>query len=588
MAGLAPVHGLRDTWDIGSRFRRKLPHMPWVQTYDPLGSPWLSTLVAAVPIVILLTTLALLQWRAYWSAAAGLASALFIAIAVFGMPVRPAVAAAVYGGAYGLLPIGWTVVNAVFLYNLTVRTGQFDRLRSLVTSVSSDRRVQVILIAFSFGAFVEGASGFGTPVAITSALLIGLEFSPLHAAGLSLIANTAPVAFGAIGTPILALAGVTGLPAHTLGAMAGRQLPFVSVIIPAWIVVAMSGWRGLRAVWPAVLVAGCSFAVTQFFWSNFVGPELVDIVGGVVSLVTLVAFCRIWQPASGQVAPTTAAARVSADPAPLPLKAVIPWVLLSVFVFLWGLTPIKNALNGVSASPTVRSAVSPVWDVPELHALVYRDFPVASDTPDRARLGEAAYRSARAESARFTFNWLSATGTAILFAALASALVLRMRPIEIGSVARETLRQMRPPLITIALMLALGYVTRYGGTDATLGLAFTKTGVLYPFFAAVLGWIGVAMTGSDTSSNVLFGSLQTITARQLHLSPVLIAASNSTGGVMGKMIDAQSIVISTSATGQTGLEGRILRFVFWHSAALITLMGLLVMAQAYLAPWMIP
>ena len=559
--------------------------MPWIQTYDPLGAPWLSTIAAAVPILILLTTLALLQWRAYWSAAAGLVSALVIAITIFGMPVGPALAAAAYGGAYGLLPIGWTVVNAVFLYNITVKTGQFDALRSVVTSVSADRRVQVVLIAFSFGAFVEGAAGFGTPVAITSALLIGLGFPPLHAPGLSLIANTAPVAFGSIGTPILALAGVTGISAHTLGAMAGRQLPFISIILPAWIVVAMSGWRGLRDVAPAVLVAGCTFAVAQFLWSNLVGPELVDIVGGVVSLAALIAFCRVWQPKRAEVG---APPRTTHVPSGLAVKAVVPWVFLSLIVFLWGLAPVKNVLNGVSAPPAVRSVVAPVWDVPGLHTLVYRDFPVAQDAPDRSRLTEPAYRSAHAEAARFTFNWLSATGTAILFAALASALFLRVRLGEVGAVARDTLRQMRPSIITIALMLSLGYVTRYGGTDATLGLTFTKSGILYPFFAAVLGWLGVAMTGSDTSSNVLFGSLQTITARQLHLSPVLIATSNSTGGVMGKMIDAQSIVIATSATGQTGLEGRILRFVFWHSVALVTLMGLIVMAQAYLVPWMVP
>jgi lactate permease len=563
--------------------------MPWVQAYDPLGSPWLSTLAAAVPIVVLLTTLAVLQWRAYWSAAAGLATALIISIAVFGMPAQTAIAAAAYGGAYGLLPIGWTVVNAVFLYNITVRTGQFDALRALVTRVSPDRRVQVILIAFSFGAFVEGASGFGTPVAITSALLIGIGMPPLLAAGLSLIANTAPVAFGAIGTPILALASVTGIPAHTLGAMAGRQLPFISLIIPAWIVAVMSGRRGLRDVWPAILVAGGSFAAVQFAWSNFVGPELVDIAGGLTSIGALLAFCRVWQPSAidadmrGGTAATPAPALVAS-----PALALAPWLLLSAFVFLWGLAPVKAMLNGGSTSPLVRATVSPVVDVPRLHALVFRDTPVVHEAADRTKLQDAGYRATHAEAARFTINWLSATGTAILFAALASALVLRMRAATVLEVARATLRQMRPPLVTIALMLALGFVTRYGGTDATLGLAFTKTGVLYPFFAACLGWIGVALTGSDTSSNVLFGSLQTITAQQLQLNPVLIAASNSTGGVMGKMIDAQSIVIATSATGQTGLEGRILRFVFWHSVALVTVMGLIVLAQAYLVPWMVP
>jgi lactate permease len=477
------------------------------------------------------------------------------------------------------------VLNGVFLYNITVKTGQFDSLRSLVRGVSLDRRVQVILIAFCFGGFVEGAAGFGTPVAITAALLLGLGFPPLQAAGLSLIANTAPVAFGSIGTPILALAGVTGLPSTLLAAIAGRLLAVFAVILPSWIVVAMSGWRGLRAVWPVALVAGVSFGVVQLIWSNTMGPELVDIAAGLVSLGVVVAFCRVWQPAeidrhAVEVAHETASHA--------PLSALAPWLMLSVFVFAWGLKPIKNALNGVSASPTVRSTVAPVINIPDLHTRIFREFPVVSEPADRTKLDDGKYRAARAEAAQFTFNWLSATGTAILFAAIASAVLLRIRAADVVSVARETLRQMRPSLITIALMLALGFVTRYGGTDATLGLAFTKSGVFYPFFAPVLGWIGVALTGSDTSSNVLFGSLQLITSKQLGLSGPLMAAANSAGGVMGKMVDAQSIVISTSATGQVGLEGKILRFVFWHSIALVTLMGLLVMALAYLMPWMLP
>jgi lactate permease len=568
--------------------------VPWIQVYDPLGAPWLSTLAAALPIVVLLATLAFLQWRAHWSAAAGLATALAVSIFLFGMPVTSAFAAAGYGAAYGLLPIGWIVVNAVFLYNLTVKTGRFDAMRQLVSRLSADRRVQAILIAFSFGAFIEGAAGFGTPVAITAALLIGLEFSPLHAAGLALIANTAPVAFGAIGTPIITLAAVTGLDKDVLSAMAGRQLPVFALIIPAWIVVTMSGWRGLKGVWPAVLVSGGSFAIVQFLWSNFVGPELVDIVGGLASLGALAALCTVWKPSDVPAnAPSAAAAKpiakaASAAPAISTGAALMPWLLLSVFVLLWGLPSVKGVLNGATAAPAVKSTVAPVYDVPGLHTLVFREFPVERDATDRALLSDATYRAKRGEPARFTFNWLSATGTAILLAALVTALLLRMRASEVANIAVATARQMRPSLITIALMLSLGFVTRFSGTDATLGLAFTKTGVLYPFFAAMLGWLGVAMTGSDTSSNVLFGSLQKITAQQLNLSPILICTANSTGGVMGKMIDAQSIVVATAATGQTGLEGRILRFVFWHSVALAVLMGLLVIAQAYLWPWMIP
>jgi lactate permease len=632
--------------------------MPWIQVYDPTGSPWLSTALAALPIVLLLVTLALFEWRAHFAALAGLLSALAVSVFVFGMPIGAAVSTAVYGAAYGLLPIGWIVVNAVFLYNLTVETGQFEIVKASVANLSADRRIQALLIAFSFGAFIEGASGFGTPVAICSALLMGLGFTPLYSAGLALIANTAPVAFGAIGTPILTLAAVTGLPAAQLSAMAGRQLPFVSVLVPIWLVVTMSGWRGFRGVWPAVLLCGGVFAVVQFAWSNYVGPELVDIVGGLASLGALALFCRAWTPkevwrfeeerqaaaAAGSAhvarsAPVTAereslrssarhgeigvppsaggatrlpggppadsasresssgAARSSGGGAPRVLRAWMPWVFLSVAVIIWGLTPVKALMNGGSAGLASYRAgkavapspiLSPTWDVPMLHRMVFRDYPVEATAIDRARTSDPQYRNTRAEAARFALNWLSATGTGILLAAIATALFLGVPFGRVLAIARMTIRRMRNPLLTISIMMAVGFVTRYGGTDATLGLAFTKTGVLYPFFAAFLGWLGVALTGSDTSSNVLFGSLQKITAQQLSLNPILITTANSTGGVMGKMIDAQSIVVATASTGQHGQEGRILRFVFWHSVALAAIMGLIVMMQAYVTPWMIP
>ena len=575
------------------------PALSWIQVYDPLASPWLSTAAAALPIVLLLAALGVLEWRAHRAALLGLAAALAVSVFVFGMPAGTAAATAVYGAAYGLLPIGWIVVTAVFLYNLTVETGQFEVLKSSVGRLSSDRRIQALLVAFSFGAFIEGASGFGTPVAICSALLIGLGFTPLYAAGLSLIANTAPVAFGAIGTPILTLAAVTGIPAETIGAMAGRQLPFVSVIVPAWLVATMSGWRGLRSVWPAVLVCGGTFAVVQYAWSNFIGVELVDIAGGLASIAALAAFCRVWQPEDrwedARVAAPAADPAAVARSAPAPgvagtagqgrapgsvARAWMPWVFLSVAVIVWGLPPVKAALN--------KGILAPAWDVPLLHRTVFRDHPVVPAAVDPARIGETAYRNERAEPARFTVNWASATGTAILLAALASALFLRVRPAQFFAIAWTTLRRMRTSLITIMLMLSLGFVTRYGGTDATLGLAFTRTGWLYPFFATLLGWLGVALTGSDTSSNVLFGSLQKITAQQLGFNPVLIVTANSTGGVMGKMIDAQSIVVATASTGQVGQEGRILRFVFWHSVALAAIMGVIVMLQAYVFTWMVP
>ena len=464
--------------------------------------------------------------------------------------------------------------------------------------------MQALLIAFSFGAFIEGAAGFGTPVAITAALLMGLGFTPLYAAGLSLIANTAPVAYGAIGTPILTLGAVTGISPDLLSAMAGRQLPFVSLLVPAWLVVTMSGWRGLIGAWPAVLVCGGSFAIVQFLWSNYVGPELVDIMGGLVSLGCLALFCTWWKPettwdfpqSAGTVAP--AASETRAIPRADLIRAWMPWVFLSVFVTAWGAGPIKAFLNGGPAGaalyrekhvpPPPHAVLSPAFEVPGLHRMVYREHPVEVDAVDRSRMHDAAYKAKRAEAARFNFNWLSATGTAILLAALATALFLRIPPQLVARTAGATLARMRWPLLTIAFMLSLGFVTRYGGTDATLGLAFTRTGWLYPFFAAMLGWLGVALTGSDTSSNVLFGSLQKITAQQLGLDPILITTANSTGGVMGKMIDAQSIVVATAATNQHGQEGAILRFVFWHSVALAAIMGIIVMLQAYVFPWMVP
>lgn len=578
---------------------------PWIQVYDPLGSAWLSTVAAAFPIVLLLVALAVLEWRAHVAALAGLAAALAVSTLMFGMPLPTAGATALYGAAYGLLPIGWIILNAVFLYNLTVETGQFEVVKHSVSRLSADRRIQALLVAFSFGAFIEGASGFGTPVAICSALLIGLGFTPLYAAGLSLIANTAPVAFGAIGTPILTLAAVTGIPAHTLGVMAGRQLPFVSLIVPAWLVVTMSGWKGLRGVWPAVLVCGGTFAAVQFAWSNFVGVELVDIVGGLSSIAALALFSRVWQPRDvwdfapegPAVAPAAAgvpmagasalAVRVDEGAPGAVVRAWTPWLFLSAAVIVWGLTPVKAFLNG-TGRPAASAILAPAWEVPLLHRAVFRDYPVVQARVDRARIGDPAYRKERGEAAVFTLNWASATGTAILLAALATALFLRVSMREFLRIGAMTARRMRSSLLTITLMLSLGFVTRYGGTDATLGLAFTKTGMLYPFFAALLGWLGVALTGSDTSSNVLFGSLQKITAQQLGFNPILIVTANSTGGVMGKMIDAQSIVVATASTGQVGQEGRILRFVFWHSVALVVLMGAIVMLQAYVLSWMVP
>jgi lactate permease len=540
--------------------------MTWTQTYDPLGHAWLSTLCAALPIAALLGSLAFLRLRAHTAALIGLGTSLLIATAVFGMPVGMALASAAYGGAFGLLPIGWIVLNVIFLYQLTAERGLFGTLRQSITHVTTDARLQLLLVAFAFGAFFEGAAGFGTPVAVTGALLIGLGFAPLAASGLSLIANTAPVAFGALGTPLIALSAVSGLDLHALSAMVGRQLPFFSVLVPFWLVAAFAGWRGMVGIWPAILMAGVPFAALQFLVSNLHGPWLVDVVASIASMVALVLFLRVWHPGDGWEPGSRIGVRLdegaAVPPRPEVIRAWIPWIILSVVVFAWGLPYIKG---GLDAWTTVR------LPVPGLHNLVLRVPPVVS--------GPAT------ESAVFALSWASATGTGILVAAILAGLVMGCSAGDLARTYWRTVRLVRTSLLTIAAMLALGFTTRYAGLDATLGLAFAGTGVLYPFFGTMLGWLGVALTGSDTSSNVLFGSLQRITAEQLGLNPVLMAAANSSGGVMGKMIDAQSIVVASTATRWYGHEGDILRYVFWHSLALAALVGMVVMLQAYVWPF---
>jgi len=522
--------------------------MSWSQRYDPAGSAVLSTLAAALPIVALLGSLAWLRLRAHHAALVGLVVALVVAVAIIGMPPGMALLSAALGAGFGLFPIGWIVLNVIFLHRMVERRGLLDALRQGITRVTADPRLQLLLVAFSFGAFIEGAAGFGTPVAVTGGILIALGFKPLQASGLALIANTAPVAFGALGTPIVALSAVTGLDLHALSAQVGHQLPVFSLIVPFWLIWAYAGWRKMLEIWPAILVAGVSFALPQFLMATLHGPWLVDIVAAACSMAALVGFLRVWRPSEAAVEARTA----------LPRNVFTPWVLLTVFVFLWGLPQLKNGLNAVSA---------PKIPVAGLHNLVERAPPIVA--------------TAAPEAAVFTLNWLSATGTAILLAALVTALILRYSLREVAAEWVATLRVVRTSLLTIALMLGLGYVTRYSGEDAILGLAFAKTGVLYPFFGTMLGWLGVALTGSDTSSNVLFGSLQTITAKQLGLDPVLMAAANSSGGVMGKMIDAQSIVVASTVTRSEGQEGAILRYVFFHSVALAALVGLLVTLQAY-------
>jgi lactate permease len=557
--------------------------MTWTQVYSPLGNIFGSALVAAIPVVVLLGLLALLHVRAHWAALLGLASALAIAILVFGMPAKLAFAAAGDGAAFGLLPIGWIIFGAIFVYDVTVKSGDFEVLKTTIAGLASDRRIQLLLIGFSFGAFIEGAAGFGTPVAICGAMLIGLGFRPLQAAGLALLGNTAPVAFGALGTPVITLAKVTGLPEAALSAMVGRQLPFFAILVPFWLIWAMAGRKAMREVWPACLTAGVSFGVTQYFVSNHFGPALVDIAGSIVSILSLLVLLRFWQPKttwsfeheSGAARAAEAAAR-TAPTSRAAFKALAPWLLLCVFVFLWGYQPSKDFLNGgAEGHENFLHGISVVnIPVPVLDKAVVRTPPVVKKpTP---------------EAAVFTLNWLSATGTSLLLTGLLSGLLLGFSPGALMRILGGTLWRVKWSLLTIAAMMALGFTTRYAGLDATMGLAFASTGVLFPFFSPFLGWLGVALTGSDTSSNVLFGGLQRVSAERLGLNPILACAANSSGGVMGKMIDAQSIVVAGVATGQEGNEGEILRYVFWHSIALASLVGVLVFLQAYVFPWMIP
>ena len=539
----------------------------WPQVYDPFGQAWLSTLVAALPVAVLLGALALWRRPAHQAAMLALALAGVVAVLVNGMPVQLALVAGAYGAAYGLFPIGWIVLNLIFLYRLTVRTGRFATLRGSLVGLTPDARVQVLLVAFAFGAFFEGAAGFGTPVAITAALLVALGFAPLSAATISLVANTAPVAYGALGTPIIALAGVTGLGLHPLSAMVGRQLPLFSLLVPFVAVASFSGWRGMLGVWPAALVAGVAFAVPQALVANLHGPWLVDVVAAAVSIGAVVALLGVWRPTDAwrpdparYAALDTESPRVTRAAA---WSAWLPWVLLSAVVFVWGVPAFKSAVDGVTALKL---------EVPLLHLGVQRMPPVVEP-------------GAAPEPAIFLFNWASATGTGILVAAIAAGALMGLSARELVAEWIATLRRVRRSLLTISAMLALGFLTRYAGTDATMGLALARTGVLYPFFGTLLGWLGVALTGSDTASNVLFGNLQTITARQVGVSPVLMAAANSSGGVMGKMIDAQSIVVAGAATNLDGREGEILRSVFWTSVALAALVGLLVLLQAYVPPF---
>ncbi|MDE2211144.1 MAG: L-lactate permease [Betaproteobacteria bacterium] len=597
----------------------------YYQNYNPFGNAFASTLVAAIPILTLLYFIALHPHRdrdgtmrlgisAPYAAFFGVIAAFLVSCVAFRMPVVSAVSAFVLGTLSGFLGIIWIVLAAMFLYTMTVITGKFEIVKESIIHISFDRRLQCVLIAFSFGAIIEGTSGFGTPVAIAGAVMVGLGFKPFQSAVLNLLANTAPVAWGAIGTPIVTLAAVSGLDEVTVSSMAGHQLPWVSMLVPFWLVatfVKMEGgtWKEAFEVWPAALCAGVTFALMQYYASGTSELHLMtDVVSGVFSVICTALFLRfVWHPktrfllrsereALKQEGGEALAAKKDAANWKYPytvsetLYAWLPWAILILCCALWGMPEWKKTLNGLFATATFSTtllgshfggtASLPVWEMPSLHNLVQRMPPVASLT-------------AKPEAAKFTLNWLSAAGTGVFVAALLSGLVLRMNPGQWKEALVSTGHRMKTPVLVIGQVLGLGFLTRYSGTDAVLGLAFTGAGALYPFFAAYLGWLGVFLTGSDTASNALFGSLQRITAQQLHLNEVLIVATNSTGGVMGKMIDAQSIMVACAACYDDPHErahalGPIFRTVFWHSLAGAAVIGLIAMLQAYVFPGAIP
>ncbi|MCW5625908.1 MAG: L-lactate permease [Burkholderiales bacterium] len=552
----------------------------WSQVYDPLGNTILSTLVCSIPVIVLLGGLGIFHIKAHIAAIAGLVSAALIAVLIVGMPVGMAGQAALFGGLFGLIGIVWIIINLIFMYRLTLKAGLFQILQDSIGGISNDRRLQLVLIAFCFGAFFEGAAGGGTPVAVTGAILIGLGFSPLAASGLSLIANTAPVAYGGLGTPIIVLNSVTQNTDEyllTLSAMVGRQLPIFSVIVPFWLVITFCGFRRTFQIWPPILVAGLSFAIPQFLISNFHGPWLVDMLSAMISMVVLAWFLTKWRPSHVMTsAEGTAASLVTYEEArrtttghgysrEMVIKAWTPWVILTIVLALWGIPWVKNHILNIPGLTFWK------WEIPGLHNLVQRVAPAVAEP--------------HTERAILSIGLLSATGTGILIAAVIAGKVMGFRVKDMVAEWGTTCVVMKYSIVTIVAMLALGYVTRYSGMDATLGLALANTGWLYPFFGTLIGWIGVALTGTDAASNALFGSQQQITANSLGLSPTLMAAANSSGGVMGKMIDAQSIVVASVATNYVGKEGKILRFVFWHSLSLACLIGLFIMLQAYVWPF---
>lgn len=556
----------------------------WQQNYDPVGNVWISALVALIPIIFFFLALTTLRLKGYVAGTITVLLALAVALIFYQMPVSAALASAVYGFFYGLWPIAWIIIAAVFLYKISIATGQFDIVRSSILSVTPDQRLQMILVGFCFGAFLEGAAGFGAPVAITAALLVGLGFKPLYAAGLCLIGNTAPVAFGAMGIPIIVAGQVSGVDAFAIGQMAGRQLPFMTIIVLFWLMAIMDGWRGVKETWPAVLVGGGSFAIVQFLTANYIGPELPDITSAIVSLVALTAFLKVWQPKrifrfdiEDGVPPASAAGSAAGLVKPevqltvgTVLKAWSPFIILTAMVTLWSLKPFKAlfAANGALSDWVISIPV------PLLHNLVEKMPPVVG--------------AATPYGAVYSFNWFSATGTAIMIGALLTIIFLRLKPAKAIETFAATLKSLAWPIYSIGMVLAFAFVANYSGLSATLALALAHTGDAFTFFSPFLGWIGVFLTGSDTSANALFGALQATTAQQLGLPEVLMVAANTTGGVTGKMISPQSIAIACAAVGLAGKESDLFRFTVKHSLIFAAIIGIMTTLQAYVFPWMIP
>lgn len=545
---------------------------PWMQIYDPVGNLWLSSLVAALPIIFFFAALAIFRMKGHWAGTITVAIALAVAVVFYKMPVPMALASAGYGFLYGLWPIAWIIVAAVFLYKITVKTGQFDIIRASVVSITEDQRLQMLMVGFSFGAFLEGAAGFGAPVAITAALLVGLGFNPLYAAGLCLIANTAPVAFGAMGIPMIVAGKVTGLDPFKIGQMAGRQLPLLAMIVPFWIVAIMDGWRGIKETWPAILVAGGSFAVSVYFTSNFIGPELPDITSALISLVSLTLFLKVWKPKRiFRFKEISEEERHSHDYSFGQIfKAWSPFLILTAVVTVWSLKDFKALFaKGGALAGTVLS-----FPIPGLDKMVNKVEPIVA--------------KATAMPAVYDLNLISATGTAILLSALISMAVLKLSPAKGLQIFVETVLELKRPIYTIGTVLAFAFVANYSGLSSTLALLLAGTGAAFPFFSPILGWLGVFLTGSDTSSNALFCSLQAATAHQIGAPDVLLVAANTTGGVTGKMISPQSIAVACAAVGLVGQESNLFRFTVKHSIGFVIIIGVITVIQAYVVPWMVP